>query len=304
MRGDWCVVSQYSPEHCAPYFPVPDQVISYHYVRKGRVFVEIPGTEPDHCGEGSMILFPRNDSHLIGTGHGLEPTDIDDYITPGSGGAFNSIEYGEGTSETSLFCGWLGVSSGNHPLLDSLPAMMIVDGDRDRTGSWMSDSMRYAAHELQTNPLLVAKLSEVFFARAVRSYVKNADSCVRGWLAALRDPAVARALAVIHNRFAEDLEVDAIAREAGVSRTVLAERFVNLLGDPPMRYCSRWRMRQAANMLRDGNCNNASIAHAVGFSSEAAFARAFKREFDQPPSTWKRRSMQEMKAAGLRSPRL
>jgi pimeloyl-ACP methyl ester carboxylesterase/AraC-like DNA-binding protein len=106
---------------------------------------------------------------------------------------------------------------------------------------------------------------------------------------AVKDPAVAKALAVIHARFAEELDLEVLARAAGVSRSVLGERFVELLGESPMRYCAQWRMRVAADMLRKGHDNCASVAFAVGFNSEAAFNRAFKREFGVPPITWKRR---------------
>ena len=102
------------------------------------------------------------------------------------------------------------------------------------------------------------------------------------------DPAVARAVAHIQKHFAEDLDLDTLARESGVSRSVLRERFVQALGEPPIRYCARWRMHIAANMLREGRENTANIAYAVGFNSEAAFNRAFKREFGQPPAAWKK----------------
>ena len=100
---------------------------------------------------------------------------------------------------------------------------------------------------------------------------------------------MAKALAIIHTRFAEDLDVETLAREAGVSRTVLGERFVELIGEPPMRYCARWRMRVAANMLRDGKQNAPTSLMPSGFNSEAAFNRAFKREYGEPPATWRRR---------------
>ena len=112
---------------------------------------------------------------------------------------------------------------------------------------------------------------------------------VEEWPAVL-DPAVGRAVRFIQERFAEDLDLAGIAREAGLSRSVLRERFVALLGDPPMRYAAKWRMQAAARMLREGRANTANIAYAVGFNSEAAFNRAFKREFGQPPATWKRLS--------------
>jgi pimeloyl-ACP methyl ester carboxylesterase/AraC-like DNA-binding protein len=102
------------------------------------------------------------------------------------------------------------------------------------------------------------------------------------------DPAVERAVTLIHERFAEELDIATLAREAGVSRTVLRDRFIEALGDPPIRYCARWRMQVAANMLRDGKESTGSIAYAVGFGSEAAFNRAFKREFGEPPATWRK----------------
>jgi DNA-binding transcriptional LysR family regulator len=114
------------------------------------------------------------------------------------------------------------------------------------------------------------------------------NQLVEEWPATL-DPAVTKAARIIQERFAEDLDLPTLAREAGVSKTVLRDRFVQVLGDPPMRYCARWRMRVAAHMLREGRENTANIAYSVGFNSEAAFNRAFKREFGQPPSTWKRR---------------
>ncbi len=155
--------------------------------------------------------------------------------------------------------------------------------------------MRFLA-EQQPSPDVVARLAELFVAQAVREYVERLPAGASGWLRGLADPAVSRALSIIHSRYAEELDVELLAREAGVSRTVLGERFAELLGEPPMRYCARWRMRIAANMLREGKQNTANIAYAVGFNSEAAFNRAFKREYGEPPATWRRRIEAEEKA--------
>ena len=118
----------------------------------------------------------------------------------------------------------------------------------------------------------------------------------KGWLARASRPGGVKALSIIHTRYAEDLDVEELAREAGVSRTVLGERFTELMGEPPMRYCAGWRMRVAANMLRDGKENTANVAYSVGFNSEAAFNRAFKREFGEPPATWRRQVEAEEQA--------
>ena len=143
---------------------------------------------------------------------------------------------------------------------------------------------------------MVARLAELFVAQAMREYVERLPAGAKGWLRGLADPAVSKALSIIHTRYAEELDVEGLAREAGVSRTVLGERFAELIGEPPMRYCARWRMRIAANMLRDGKQNTANIAYSVGFNSEAAFNRAFKREYGEPPATWRRRIEAEEQA--------
>ncbi|MDP3658498.1 AraC family transcriptional regulator [Phenylobacterium sp.] len=287
-HGDWCLVSQFRPEDCAPYFPVPGRIISYHYVRKGVLYTQIPGQEVVELREGSMVMFPRNDVHHLFTRPGQTPTDIAQYVTPGAGGALNAIAMDFGGEEASLFCGWLGVINGAHPLLDALPPLLLVKRD-DYAADWIASSLSVAARDWSSSPAMVAKISELFFAQAARRYADSFGEGQGGWLAGLRDPAVARALSVIHARYADDLDVDTLAREAGVSRTVLGERFGRLLGEPPMRYCARWRMQVAVSRLLDGDGAAAAIAPDIGFSSEAAFNRAFKREYGEPPAAWKRR---------------
>lgn len=296
--GEWCVVSQFKPEHCAPYFPVPQDIICYHYVRRGRLFAQIPGGEVIEVQPGSMVLFPRNDAHYLFTRKGLTPTDFGAYISKGANGAINAIDMKFGGEPVDLYCGWLGVVSGKHPLLDALPPALLVTGDV-YAADWVTSSLRVAAGDLNSSPAMVAKISELFFAQAVRHYAAQLGDARGGWLAGLRDPAVARAVALIHARYAEDLDIDTLAREAGVSRSVLGERFVQMLGEPPMRYCARWRMQVAANRLLDGHTTTAAIAYDVGFNSEAAFSRAFKREYGEPPAAWKRRTDEQARVATL-----
>ena len=189
--------------------------------------------------------------------------------------------------KAEVWCGFLATAnSSEHPLLDALPPLLTLDvagGEAE----WLESSMRFLA-EQQPSPEVVARLAELFVTQAVRDYVERLPADASGWLRGLTDPAVSKALSIIHKRYAEDLDVEGLAQEAGVSRTVLGERFGELLGEPPMRYCARWRMRVAGNMLRDGKQNTANIAYSVGFNSEAAFNRAFKREYGVPPATWRR----------------
>jgi pimeloyl-ACP methyl ester carboxylesterase/AraC-like DNA-binding protein/mannose-6-phosphate isomerase-like protein (cupin superfamily) len=295
LSGDFCVHAEFTPQHCAPFFPKPDKLISYHYVRSGRAVVEVDGMPPVQVRAGEVVILPRNDPHLLESRIGLQPAEVDDILWVTNEGA-HRVQSGSEGPQTEVWCGFLGTSASNaHPLLEALPPLLTLDIASGQE-EWLDSSMRFLAEERPSQEV-VARLAELFLTQAVRDYVEQLPAGAKGWIKGLADPAVSKALAIIHARYAEDLTVEGLAREAGVSRTVLGERFVELLGEPPMRYCAQWRMRMAANMLRDGRHNTANIAYAVGFNSEAAFNRAFKREYGEPPATWRRRVDAEHVAA-------
>jgi pimeloyl-ACP methyl ester carboxylesterase/AraC-like DNA-binding protein len=286
FAGDFCIQAEFTPRHCAPFFTMPDRLIAYHYVRSGELVVTAEGVPPEWVGPGTIIILPRNDPHILARREGLRPADKAQVMWITSEGV-HRVRAGEDGPKTKVWCGFLGTTgTGNHPILDALPPLLTLNASAAQA-EWLDSSMRFLALQAPS-PEAVAHLAELFLAQAIREYVLQLPEDSKGWLRGLADPAVSRALSVIHKRYAEDLNVDELAREAGVSRTVLGERFVELLGEPPMRYCTRWRMRTAANMLRDGKQNTANIAYSVGFNSEAAFNRAFKREFGVPPATWRR----------------
>ena len=294
LHGDFCVKAEFTPAHCAPFFPTPDRLISYHYVRSGRMIVEVEGLPQTVVEAGGIAILPRNDPHLLMSKPGLEPADADDVGWVTDEGVHH-VDQGTDGPTTEVWCGFLGTAhSSTHPLLDALPPLLVLDV-ADGEAEWLDSSLRFVAEENPPSDV-VAKLAELFLGQAIRDYVEQLPADAKWWLRGLTDPAVTKALSIIHNRFAEDLEIEQLARESGVSRTILGERFAELIGEPPMRYCSRWRMRMAANMLRDGRDNAANIAFAVGFNSEAAFNRAFKREFGEPPATWRRRVEAEQRA--------
>jgi pimeloyl-ACP methyl ester carboxylesterase/AraC-like DNA-binding protein len=294
LTGDFCLLAQFTPDHCAPFFPVPDTLISYHYVRSGRAIVEIEGEPPVSLGPGSIAILPRNDPHLLARRHGLTPANVSEIAWVTSEGV-HRVSSGTDGEKAEIWCGFLGTSKGNaHPLLDALPALLTLDAS-ETDAQWLESSMRFLA-EQSASPDVVAKLAELFLAQAIRDYIERLPAGSKGWLRGLADPAVSKALSIIHTRYAEDLDIEGLAREAGVSRTILGERFVELIGEPPMRYCAGWRMRIAANMLRDGKQSMSNVAYAVGFQSEAAFNRAFKREFGMPPAKWRRQIEAEEEA--------
>lgn len=286
LHGDFCILSQFTPDHTTPFFPMPETLIAYHYVRSGRMMVEVEGSPPISVGPGNIVILPRNDPHVLMSRSGLVPADASE-VTWVTADGVHHVAQGTDGPKTELWCGFLGTAkSSAHPLLDALPSLLVLDVS-DREAAWLDSSLRFMAEDRPPSEI-VAKLAETFLTQAIRDYLDAMPGSAKGWLRGLTDPAVSKALAIIHKRYAEDLEVEQLAREAGVSRTVLGERFTDLIGEPPMRYCARWRMRMAANMLRDGKDNTANIAFAVGFNSEAAFNRAFKREYGEPPATWRR----------------
>jgi pimeloyl-ACP methyl ester carboxylesterase/AraC-like DNA-binding protein len=291
FTGDFCVNAEFTPGHFEPFFPVPEKLMSYHYVRSGQLIVEVDGMAPVILDAGDIAILPRNDPHRLESRIGLPPADAS-AISRVTADGVHRVSTGTDGPKAEVWCGFLATAAnGDHPLLDALPPLLTLDVTGGEA-AWLESSMRFLAEQRPSSDV-VARLAELFVTQAVREYVERLPAGAKGWLRGLADPAVSRALSVIHSRYAEELDVEMLAREAGVSRSVLGERFVELIGEPPMRYCARWRMRMAANMLRDGRHNNANIAYAVGFNSEAAFNRAFKREYGEPPATWRRRVEEE-----------
>ena len=294
FSGDFCVAAEFTPGHFAPFYPVPDKLISYHYVRSGKLIVELDGLSPVTLEAGSVAILPRNDPHRLASRSGLQPAQPND-ISKITAQGVHRVTTGTDGAKAEVWCGFLETANtSDHPILDALPPLLtlkIVGGEAE----WLETSMRFLA-EQQPSSEVVAKLAELFLTQAVREYVEHLPLGASGWLRGLTDPAVTKALSIIHSRYAEELDVEGLAREADVSRTVLGEKFAALIGEPPMRYCAHWRMRVAANMLRDGKQSASNVAYSVGFNSEAAFTRAFKREYGIPPATWRRQFEEEAKA--------
>jgi len=160
------------------------------------------------------------------------------------------------------------------------------------SGAWIESSFRFATSEIAAGRLgsttVIAKLSELLFVEAISQFVASIPAERRGWLAGLRDPNIGCALALLHARPTQAWTAESLALEVGMSRSAFAERFTSLVGQPPMQYLALWRMHVAAQRLREGRGSVAQIAFAVGYESEAAFSRAFKRQFGTSPGTWRR----------------
>jgi transcriptional regulator GlxA family with amidase domain len=178
------------------------------------------------------------------------------------------------------------------PVISTLPSVIKLNAEEDGAAEWIRSTFQYAAAEVAAgrpgSEAVLAKLSELLFVEAVRRYADALPEGQTGWLAGLRDHYVARALALLHRDITRAWTVDDLGREVGLSRSALTERFTRLIGMAPMHYLANWRMQVAAQELRNTGTSLANIANAVGYESEAAFSRAFKKTFGTAPATWRR----------------
>ena len=287
--------------------PGAQQIVSYHVVREGGCwFSLLPGDaprsarqdEPRWLQAGDVLVVPHGDPYRL-----ANPRDARSPLTPEENReAFRMlarrelppvlVEGGGGEPRLSLICGFLGCDVlPFNPALSALPRALVVrpgetGGERLRQ---LVEMVVLEAEEARAGSACVLlRLGELLFVEVVRSHLAALTAEARGWLAGLRDPCVGRALQLLHARPHETWTLTGLAAGAGLSRSALAERFQRLVGQPPMQYLAHWRMQCAARLLADGDAKVAAVAHAVGYDSEAAFSRAFKKLVGVSPASWRR----------------
>jgi AraC-like DNA-binding protein/mannose-6-phosphate isomerase-like protein (cupin superfamily) len=294
FSAPWCMLSRVTAEDCGPGVAQSARVIAFHYIVSGRLLIQAGAEPPLEVRAGQMVLLPRNEEHILASERGLQPVRPDEVPMEAGNGGFVRLRYGAGGERSHMVCGFVASDVRNHPLLDALPSLVVLDLSGDSACEWISSSFRYAAGENAAlragSAVVLAKLSELLFVEAVRRYLEQLPSERGGWLAGLRDPVVGRALGLLHSQVARSWTADELAREVCLSRSAFAERFTQLVGMPPMKYLAAWRMQLAAQRLLDGRRYVAQVAAEVGYDSEAAFTRAFKRKFAASPAQWRKAS--------------
>lgn len=293
FTAPWCVWSRVGPEDCQPFLVVPRQLMAYHCVLEGRMLVGLDdGSAPIELAAGSVILLPRNPRHRVGSALDVEPVLADGLVQTPADGGLARIQLGGGGAPTRFVCGFLGCDAPFNPLLSSLPEALTLELRGTPAGAWIESSFRFAAAQRGAAPpggmAVIARLSELLFVEALRRYLGALPAQERGWLAGLRDPVVGRALALIHAGVAQPWTAESLAQAVHLSRSAFAERFTRLIGRAPMQYLADWRMLRAGRMLRESPRSVAQVAAEVGYESEAAFSRAFKRHHGVPPAAWRR----------------
>lgn len=294
FTAPWCVSGKVSPEDCKPFLATPRHVIAFHFVTSGCLQLRAEDSGVFTVRAGEVVLLPHNELHLFGSELNLSPVPVREIVQPPPDARLPRIVHGGGGEATRLVCGYLGCETPFSPLIAALPKMLKLDVRSMDSGAWIESSFRFAASEIGAGRVgstaVVAKLSELLFVKAVSHYVEGLPSERRGWLAGLHDPHVGRGLALLHARPNDEWTSESLAREVGLSRSAFAERFSSLVGQPPMQYLALWRMHLAAQRLREGRGSVAQIGFEIGYDSEAAFSRAFKRQFGTAPATWRKQS--------------
>jgi AraC-like DNA-binding protein len=285
--------------------PGAEHMIEFHGVVEGSCWGAIVGEPAVRLEAGDVILFPHGDGHIMSSAPGMRPKCVDKevYFAPRPPQLPFAISLhekevttarldGGGADRTTLVCGFLGLDSRPfNPLLASLPRVLHVSGTALGADSWVSSFLRAAVVESnQRRPggeAVLERMSEMLFVEVLRRYVDALPEGQTGWLAGMRDPSIGRALALMHEKPDAPWTLESLAEDAAVSRSTLHDRFVHFIGQPPMQYLAQWRMQLAAGLLRDTKAKLLEVAAGVGYESEAAFSRAFKRAVGVSPGAWR-----------------
>ncbi|MBX3619698.1 MAG: AraC family transcriptional regulator [Rhizobacter sp.] len=301
---DWAAEAPPSREIAAAVMPGAEHVMEFHAVLSGACWASTVGGEPVRLDTGDFVIFPQGDPHVVSSAPGMRrPPDAPGYFERRSQRLPFSLHLGAcevhddgtdaGGSDTTLVCGFLGCDLRPfNPLIASLPRLLHLPslGGAD---DWAVQCMRQAAAEsMRRRPgggAMLERLSEMLFIDAMRRHLGALPAHSQGWLAGLHDRFVGRALALLHAAPEAPWTVDELGQRVGLSRSALHERFAALIGQGPMQYLAHWRIQIGASLLRDSASTVAAVAQQVGYESEAAFARAFKRLVGEPPSAWRRK---------------
>jgi AraC-like DNA-binding protein len=286
FTAPWCIHARHGLEAVRSRLPHVESVLFFHFVAEGSCRMRV-GDHEEIAGEGDLIVFLQDEHQLMGSDLRLKPAEVEPEVPRG---AVNS-SLGGGGARTRFVCGYMGYSrSLCQPLFDVLPTALRIPKGEGPAPYLLRELLQTGVRESeQSRPggvSMLAKVAELMFVDALRRYVE--DLPARGWIAGLRDPHIGRALALIHGEPGKAWAVDELAREVALSRSAFAEHFSALVGEPPMQYLARWRLGLAAQALRSGSEAITRIAERSGYDSDAAFSRAFKRQFGLPPAAWRK----------------
>ena len=286
----WALGDQGGPLFAAMMHPGAERLILFHVVASGRCFVSCADGERYWANAGEVIVLPYGDTFLMGGVEPVEPVSILSVVPPPPWTEMPIVRHGEGGARTDVVCGCLySKDLLFDPAVKAFPPVFVVRPTTGPARAWFDASVAYAleASSGQGRGLPSTKLPELLIIEVLRLHLANAPASDRGWFAALRDPVLAPAMKAIHTAPERKWTVADLATEAAASRSLLDGRFREVLGLSPIRYVKEWRMRIAQDLLATTDLTIASVARRVGYHSEEAFSRAFKRAYGRSPSLWR-----------------
>ena len=268
---------------------------AFHLVLEGNCVLQVEGQSDLELSGGDLVAIPHGLAHTL-VDHAATPTRrLVDLMGKGRKPGPASLQIGGRGARTTLVCGKIEFEDPvGHPLLAALPRVIMLRGGSNALVEWLDPTLRFIASEAgSTRPgaqTVVSRLADVLFIQIVRGHLASVDPEASGWLGALGDPQIGAALGRIHENPGSAWTVQSLAASAGMSRSAFATRFNRLVGEPPLHYLTRWRMQKAQRLLRDGRASLADVAASIGYDSEAAFSKAFKRAVGAAPGTYRRRA--------------
>jgi AraC-like DNA-binding protein len=301
FTAPWSVATNVEPERLRLRLSPTAQVIGFHYVTSGRLVVHLPDGPATEVAAGELIFAPRNDLHVLGSAPGLASVASGDLDLSENGAGVWRLDHGGGGAETRVVCGFLTSDAPFGVVLSALPRLLTVKLSETPGGAWIEASLTFASRQMASGAagatIVVARLSELMVAEAVRRYLEGLTDEEARLFCGFNDPSISRALDLMHAAPAHAWSCEDLAHAVSLSRSAFADRFSRLTGQPPMRYLSSWRMHLAARGLRETPRTIAQISFDVGYESEAAFTRAFRRVFGEPPVAWRKRQKALAEAA-------
>jgi AraC-like DNA-binding protein len=289
FRSPWSYTSPPVLELAGALPHAPGSLVLFHIVAEGQCWIALQDGARRYLSGGDVVVMPYADAYASGSEEDADPVSITALLPPPPWIEFPQIDYGGDGENTRMVCGYLrGDAVLFDPVLRALPPLFVVR-PTGPAAAWVTASVEYAMQATQLAPSgMNQRLPELLFTEVLGIYLKESgDLQLTGWLAALRDPVVGPALAVLHTRPAHDWTVAELAHTVATSKTVLIDRFNLLLGRPPIRYLTEWRLNLASGLLRTTESGITEIAGRVGYTSEEAFSRAFKRALGQSPAYWR-----------------
>jgi AraC-like DNA-binding protein len=265
----------------------------FHVVTAGRVWVETDEADARLLQPGDFALVPHGEGHRLRSEPGAPVPGILELERESVSDRYEILRHGQGGTPTTLICGAVRF---DHPsarnLLEIMPGTIHIEASSSPQMDWMQSTLRLMAAEAKElrpgGEAVITRLGDILVIQAIRSWIETDPAAQTGWLGALQDRQIGRAISLIHRDPARAWTVASLARELAMSRSAFAARFTELVDEPVMQYVTRWRMQVAVNSLKEEGATVAELAHRLGYRSEAAFARAFKRVIGVPPGAIKR----------------